>query len=241
MPSSNFELRNLSCQFGERVILENVSVTLETGECVALIGPNGSGKSTLLNCIGGFVDSRGEILWRNIRLDLLKPFQRAQLGVARIFQNPGIFKTLSVLDNLRVAYEARSAHKIAEPDYLALLERVDLHRLAHRSAGLLSGGQLRLLEILRLFCTSSELLLLDEPTAGVSPKLKGVVLELLLEFKMSGRTILLVEHDINFVSELCDRVLVLAQGSVFFDGGVGAAKNSAAVQELYLGRAYNKD
>lgn len=235
MSEAVFKINNLTCCFGESVVLNAVSLKIEAGECVALIGPNGSGKSTLLNCIGGFVDCSGEVSWRGQQLSRLKPAQRAQLGIGRVFQSPGIFRSMSVLDNLRVAFEAQHKRLNKTPNFAELLRRVGLDGFAQRPAGILSGGQLRLLEIVRLICVESELLLLDEPTAGVSPKLKLEVIKLLRDLKALGKTILLVEHDMNFVSELCQRVIVLAEGQVFFDGSVSAAKSSQAVQELYFG------
>lgn len=229
-----FKIENLSCRFAETLVLSNVSFEIEHSQCVALIGPNGSGKSTLLNCISGFVESRGNIFWNSIKINNLSPHQRAKLGIGRIFQNPGIFKRLSVNENLQVAFEAQSGSS-QKPNYKELLERVGLDKFSAQPAGMLSGGQLRLLEIARLICMQSDLLLLDEPTAGVSPKLKIEVRNLLLELKRSGKTILLVEHDMNFVAQLCQRALVLAEGQTFFDGSVEAAKSSRAVQELYFG------
>ena len=237
MSEAYIDIQNLSCRFGETPVLNDVSIQISAGECVALIGPNGSGKSTLLNCIGGFVESSGSITWQQQSLNSLKPYQRAQLGIARIFQSPGIFKSLSVLDNLRVAFEAQKVRPVSSPDFLGLLDRVGLRSHATEPAAVLSGGQLRLLEIIRLVCVKCEVLLLDEPTAGVSPKLKIDVVKFLHELRQSGKTILLVEHDMNFVSELCDRVIVLSAGRVFFDGSVSAATGSPAVRELYFGRA----
>ena len=238
-------INNLRFSLGRTPILNGVEFSIKTGERVGMIGPNGSGKTTLFNCISGFnIPSDGSISFKNVELTNLEPYERSALGLGRVFQNPGIFKEMTLVENLITALESKQRgiafpwsritklNRIKSLDYLAM---VKLEKKADEKAGSLSGGQMRLLEIVRAIASEADLFLLDEPTAGVSPKMKGEVEELLKKLQEMKKTILIIEHDLNFIQKLCDRIIVLDQGKVVLDGTPDVVRKDKALQEIYFG------
>jgi branched-chain amino acid transport system ATP-binding protein len=177
----------------------------------------------------------------------LAPFERAERGIGRVFQSFGIFREMSVLENLMVALEGRaslwrtlfpwsqSSRAIREEakDYAA---QVGLVEKINHKAGSLSGGQMRLLEIIRALAFGAELFLLDEPTAGVSPKMKEEVALLISRVQSLGKTTLIIEHDINFVQSFSKRVIVLDQGRVILEGTPEEVRRNDLLQEIYFGK-----
>lgn len=241
------ELKNLHCVLQHRVVVDGISLQVPPGQTVGVIGPNGSGKTTLFNCIGGFVPiSGGEILFRGSAVHNFGPHARARHGLGRVFQSPGIFREMTVLENLLVALEARSAAlKILFPWQVearslraragVLLDEVGLGGKRDERAGSLSGGQLRLLEIQRALAYGAEAFLLDEPTAGVSPKMRAQVVGAITRIQALGKTILIIEHDLAFIEQFCSRILVLDGGKVVLDGTPAEVRKSPVLQEIYFG------
>jgi len=238
-------ITELKCSRGRTQILNGVEFSLVSGERVGIIGPNGSGKTTLFNCISGFnAASGGKILFKGNDITALDPHKRAALGLGRVFQNPGIFKEMSLVENLVTALESHQSG-IAFPwsritsynrerarDFLRM---VKLEAKADEKAGSLSGGQMRLLEIVRAIACDADLYLLDEPTAGVSPRMKDEVQELLLKLHEMNKTVLVIEHDLGFIQKICERIIVLDQGRVVLDGTPEKVRNDPMLQELYFG------
>lgn len=225
--------------------MNGVGFSIGAGERVGIIGPNGSGKTTLFNCISGFnTPSSGSIRFKSQELTRLQPYERSIMGLGRVFQNPGIFKEMTVVENIITALESKQKgiafpwsrvtklNRIRSLDYLAM---VKLENKANEKAGSLSGGQMRLLEIIRAVASDAELYLLDEPTAGVSPKMKEEVEQLLRKLQDMNRTILIIEHDLNFIQRLCERIIVLDQGMVALDGVPEAVRKNRVLQEIYFG------
>jgi len=238
-------ISDLRFSLGRTPILNGVEFSVKPGERVGIIGPNGSGKTTLFNCINGFnVPTAGSISFKGQNVTHFEPHRRAVMGLGRVFQNPGIFKEMTLLENLITALESKQPG-IAFPwskrtkenraKSFHYLEMVRLEGKASEKAGSLSGGQMRLLEIIRAVATEADLFLLDEPTAGVSPKMKGEVEELLRKLQEMQKTILIIEHDLNFIQKLCERIVVLDQGRVVLDGPPDVIRRDPSLQEIYFG------
>ena len=234
-------LNNVSLTIQEHAILQGISFTVEPGEVVGLIGPNGSGKTTLFNILSGFLlPTTGTVTYRGEDITRLSPAGRARLGLGRVFQNFGIFREMTLEENVLVALEALPAEqRRALGDVRAAargtLELVGLRDCAKKKAGALSGGQMRLLEIARTLKSGKELFLLDEPTAGVSPKMTSQVADLIAELKRQKKTVLIVEHDLPFISRICDRVIVLDVGKIVLSGAPADVKKSRELQAIYFG------
>lgn len=234
-------LSNLSLTIGNHSILNDVSFDVEEGQVIGLIGPNGSGKTTLFNVISGFLKpSTGSITMRNDDITQDRPSVRAHKGIGRVFQNFGIFREMTLEENILVALEALPKEQRRDLGDLhdvvsATLDMVGLSSHAKAKAGSLSGGQMRLLEIARTLKSGKQLFLLDEPTAGVSPKMTGQVADIIKTLKAEGKTVLIIEHDLPFIGSICDEVVVLDVGKVVLQGTPGQVKQSKELQEIYFG------
>ena len=238
---SILSLSGISLAFGDHKVLQNISFDIIEGQVVGLIGPNGSGKTTLFNVISGFLEpTGGNITFKGENITRLGPSVRAQRGIGRVFQNFGIFREMTLLENVQVALEALPRERRADLGDVRkvakeTLEMVGLADHAGKKAGSLSGGQMRLLEIARTLRSGKELFLLDEPTAGVSPKMTSQVADLIRELKKEGKTVLIIEHDLPFISRICDEVIVLDVGEVVIKGAPDNVKKSKKLQEVYFG------
>jgi branched-chain amino acid transport system ATP-binding protein len=245
------EVRNLAKSFGGLAAVNDVDLTVEQGEVHSVIGPNGAGKSTLLNMLTGTLGpDRGTILFDGRSLVGRKPFEINQLGVARVFQSPEIFPELSLLDNVTIAALAardgsfrfnplerpakrREAVQAAEE----ALGQVGLSDERHSEALHLSRGDKRRLELAICLAHGPRLLLLDEPTAGMSQKETSATVELLRRLAQDGMTKLVIEHDMKVVFALSDRITVLHQGRVIASGAPEAIRDDETVHDAYLGGA----
>ncbi|MBI4560933.1 MAG: ABC transporter ATP-binding protein, partial [Candidatus Rokubacteria bacterium] len=205
------EVREVTKRFGGVTAVNRCSLALAPGTIYGLIGPNGSGKTTLFNCITG-LDPRdaGEIRYKGERIDGLKPYQVAQRGIGRTFQIIRVFPELTALENLLVV--AREPLETAQRRADELLRFVTLDRLQREYAGNLSYGQQKLLEFVRVLMPDPELILLDEPAAGVNRTLLNELLATIAQLRDQGKTILIVEHDMKVVMGLCETVFVLDYG-----------------------------
>ena len=229
-------ISNISVNINSIKILNDLSLEVSKGETVGIIGPNGSGKTTLFNTISGFIPAlKGEIKLAGQTISSLSPYERARLGLGRVFQHFGVFHEMTVLENILVACEAKNL-KISQNEIKEALETVGLSdRLMDRAASL-SGGQKRLLEMCRTVTAGSEVFLLDEPTAGVSPKMKTELIAFIRKLQQQGKTILVIEHDMHFISEFSSRIVVLNQGQVVLDGSPQEVRENQMLKEIYFGR-----
>jgi len=247
-------IENLSLDFGGVRALDQVSLEIRDNEILAIIGPNGAGKTALLNCINGFYKPQsGEINFNGQRITRMRPDKLAKLGIARTFQNIRLFKELSVLDNVRLGAFAqhhyslldalwRSRHFAATEQNLtrqafALLERFNLTRYAHTPARHLPYGEQRRIEMARALISRPQVLLLDEPAAGMNSSETEDLIRLIRQVQDDfGLTILLIEHQMRLVLNLCQRVTVMDFGEIIAAGPPQEIQHHPAVLEAYLGQ-----
>ncbi|MBB3263330.1 branched-chain amino acid transport system ATP-binding protein [Azospirillum sp. OGB3] len=233
-------------RFGGLAATDGLSLSVAEGELHALIGPNGAGKTTLIGQLSGELSpDSGTILFDGRDVTSLPVHKRAQRGLARSFQITSIFPSFTALDNVALAVQAHAGHsfrfwrdaardrRLADPAR-AVLERVGLGARADTRADALAHGEKRQLELAMALATGPRLLLLDEPMAGMGPEDSARMVELLQELK-GGVTILLVEHDMDAVFALADRITVLVRGKDLASGTPAEIRNDPAVREAYLG------
>jgi branched-chain amino acid transport system permease protein len=238
------EIRGAARSFGGLKAVDGVDLTVEAGTITALIGPNGSGKTTLFNLVTGAMPcSGGEIWFDGTRIDKLKPWQRAHLGLGRTFQVTRLFKSMSVLENVvaplptsgwrLMARDAVSGHEAERAR--ELLDFVGLGRFGDQQAGALSYGQQKLVELAQVLMLEPKMILLDEPAGGINPTLINRMVEIIRDLNRQGISFLVVEHNIPMVLDLCDPVAVLSRGKIIAQGPPSIVRNDPVVLEAYLG------
>ncbi len=234
----------LDKSFGGIKALTDCSIAVRTGSITAVIGPNGSGKTTLFNCITGFYQpERGQIYVRDVPIAGRRPSDIVHLGVMRTFQVTRIFKKMTVLENMIVPVRQltvrslfTAAIKGHERDRAeALLEFVGLQALRDQQAGSLSFGQQKLLELAAALMAEPDILMLDEPAGGLNPVMIEKVAGYVRELNSRGMTFLIIEHNMGFVMNLCDPVIVMHRGTVIAQGSPAAVREDPAVLDAYLG------
>jgi len=248
--STLLQLKNIKRYFGGVKAVDDISMNIKTGHIHGVIGPNGSGKSTLVNIISGlYTPTTGEILLQDKPLPYGSLFKVARRGVARTFQNLQLFSELSALDNVMVALKdayrcpfplvllglAQTEEKRAQAEALALLQLVGLQDVAYTRAKDLTYGAQRFLEMARALARKPDLLILDEPAAGLALPDIATLIEMIKRIHQRGITIILIEHHMDVVSELCDTVTVLDEGKIITEGTADAVKRDPKVIRAYLG------
>jgi ABC-type branched-subunit amino acid transport system ATPase component len=240
--------------FGGFHALAGCSLEIARQSITGIIGPNGAGKSTLFNVLGGLLaPESGDVTFEGRSILSLRPDERARIGLVRTFQISRELGELTVLENMLLAgphqsgesvwralftpARVRSEERAAVAKARALLERVDLWPLANDQAKNLSGGQKKLLEISRALMLEPKIILLDEPTAGVSPVMTGALAQTILNLRNQGLTFAIIEHDMDVIARLCAPIFVLAEGRTLMRGTFREVASNGEVMSAYLGKA----
>ncbi|WP_227356142.1 ABC transporter ATP-binding protein [Haladaptatus salinisoli] len=225
----------LKKSFGGVMAVDGLDISIKSSELVGLIGPNGSGKTTTLNLITGFLSpSNGEIVFNGDDITNKKPYEVSTLGVGRTFQISKPFGRLTVVENMMVPNVSVGPDERDERIW-KLLEELHLAQVAENRADELSGGQKKLLELARVLMLEPELILLDEPAAGVNPALMDEIMADIKQINNRGTAILVIEHDMSVISELCERVIVMNAGRQVMTGTFEEIQADDQVREAYLG------
>jgi len=230
-------LDQVTKRFGGLVAVDAVSIAIQEHDILGIIGPNGSGKTTLMNCVSGiYRPERGNIVFRHRRLNTLKPHQIARLGIARTFQITRVFRQLTVLQNMLTP-----VLHLGQPDATLretarrLLAFVDLLEMQDNLGMELSGGQQKLLEFARALMADPQIILMDEPFAGVHPLLKEKLIARIVELHEQGKTFVIISHDMASTFKLCNRIVVLSSGAKLVEGRPEDIQQDPQVIALYLG------
>jgi len=249
MPDVTLETRDLTVRFGGHVAVDHVSCAFHAGELTAIVGPNGAGKTTYFNLISGQIAaSSGQVILNGRDLARSSIPARTDAGIGRAFQLTNLFPDLTVLENLRLVVQARrgpkfsllsraASHSELTEAALAILDRVRLIDSRDQVVTALSHGNQRKLEVAMLIALDPQIYMFDEPTAGMSADEAPVVLDLIAQIKAdASRTVLLVEHKMDVIRTLADRIIVLHNGALVADGPPAQVMNSDIVREAYLGK-----
>jgi branched-chain amino acid transport system ATP-binding protein len=251
------DARGVTMRFGGLTAVNNVDLTVNSGEIVGLIGPNGAGKTTFFNCLTGlYIPTEGEVRYKGTVLPA-KSFKVTAAGIARTFQNIRLFANMTVLENVLVGRHTRTkegfwsavlrgpgfhkAEATSRERAMELLEFVGLAAKADHLSRNLPYGEQRKLEIARALASEPGLLLLDEPTAGMNPQETRATEELVFAIRDKGIAVLVIEHDMRFIFNLCDRVAVLVQGQKLVEGDSATVQGDERVVAAYLGEPLDND
>jgi len=247
------QMKNVTKKFGGVTAISDTSFTVAAKEIYGLIGPNGAGKTTMFNIItGNYEATEGEIIFRNESLNGLKPHAIVRKGIARTFQNIRLFSSMTVMDNVLIGFDFQAKYTYLETIFrlprffgeekrikkraMEILDYFGIKEFADHKATDLSYGQQRKVEIARALATNPEMLLLDEPAAGMNPAETKELADLIRSAREDfDLTVLLIEHDMKFVNQLCDKVLVLDYGKTIFEGKPADAIQDKEVVSAYLG------
>lgn len=247
------DTKGVSKQFLGIKALDNVDIHIDQGDLISIIGPNGSGKTTLFNCITGFLQpSSGRVFYQGKNIVGLQPFEIARAGISRTFQNVRIFPSLSVTENLLLAAQQHQEDSIAarflrtgrirrfeqeaKERALELLDTVGLTHLRREPAASLSYGQRKLLEFARALIPDPDLIMLDEPAAAVNPTMIEGMKRLIRDLHDTGKTFLIVEHNMDVVMDLSRHIIVLDAGRKIAEGSPAEIQDNESVMEAYFGR-----
>ncbi len=246
------KIKKLVHDFGVFRAIDNISLHIERGSITGLIGPNGAGKTTLFNLIAGDLRPRsGRIALDDTDVTGLDPEKLFLKGLGRTFQIPRPFSRMSVLENVMLAPKGQRGEKLIGPFFsrkfvknqenlirkraMEVIDFMTLAPLADHPAGKISGGQMKLLELARVLMGDPQVILLDEPAAGVNPTLAETLIRKIEELNRGGKTFLIIEHDMDFIMGHCKTIIALTQGQVVFEGTPEQAQSNKLLLDAYLG------
>lgn len=242
------EIKDVNKNFGGVSAVSNCSFEVKEGEITALLGPNGSGKTSIFNIISGIINvDYGNIIFDSNDITNRNPEDISNLGISRLFQKARLFENLSVEDNLLVSlnnedvkffknlFGLNNSFKNEKEKINKILRLLNIEDLQSKFASELSYGQQRLVEITRTFLNPHRLVLLDEPVAGVNPRIRNQFAKFLLDMKNGGESILLIEHDMKFTFSVADKIIVMHEGKVIAQGSSEEIKVNELVRKVYLG------
>lgn|SRR5699024_1245627 len=240
MQTSNKEeilsLKNLTIDFGGLRAVDNVDLSINSGELRGLIGPNGAGKSTVFKLIMGiYPPTQGKVLFKGNDITNIKSWQRARMGIGIKMQVPGVFGELTGYENMRIAAQNYFSHKDIDGEIKRLVTMIGIENLLDQEVNNLSHGQQQWLEIAMTLSSNPELLLLDEPAAGMGPEETLFTAKIVKKLNENGVSIIFIDHDMEFVRQLSRQITVLHQGAVFAEGNIEDIESNQDVIEIYLG------
>jgi len=252
MSFKRLEIRHLVKAFGGEIVLSDFSLSACGGETVGLIGPNGAGKTTLFNVITGFLSpEKGTVSFDGTKLVGLPPFRIANLGVCRTFQDVRLIRPLTTVENVLLASRDRTGERLVDVLFrwkrttrreskmreaaISLLESVGLLDTVDVAGGELSYGQQKLLSLVCCLASGAELILLDEPIAGIAPEMRGEILSIIRELPNKGKCVVVIEHNFDAISSICDRVIFMDAGEKKSEGTPDEIQTDPIVIETYLG------
>ena len=226
-------IKNLHAYYGKSHVLHGVSFDVQPGEIVALLGRNGSGRSTTAKAIMGLVECHGSIVWKDQQIQGRRTFEVAHLGIGYVPENRDIFPTLTVEQNLYLGQkDARKTGRWSLDDMYQLFPR--LKERQHTEAGVMSGGEQQMLTLCRTLMGDPDLIIIDEPTEGLAPKIVELVAQYLKELKKRGVSVLLIEQKLTIAMAISDRALVMGHGSIVFDGTPQSLRENAEIRKEWL-------
>jgi len=236
------DVQGVTLQFGGNIVLSNVTMQIERGKIFGLIGPNGSGKTTLLNVISGvYHPTSGSVTLKGVETTELPPHAQELRCLARTFQIPRLWRRLSVLENVLVACYGKSPGRTGVEimkDAREYISAFGLGQMLNERSSTLSGGQAKLLEVARAFACRPEIILLDEPFAGVAPSLIPIILERINNERDKGVSILIVSHVVSSLVDICDRLAAMSNGTIIAEGSPKDVLVKQSVMEAYLGGSF---
>ncbi len=249
--TSLLDMKNLNKHFDGVRALDGFSCVLDEGEILGVIGPNGAGKTTLFNVLTGFIPpDNGRVLLQGNDLTRLPAHKRAQLGIARTFQNLRLIRRLSVLENVLLFFKDQPGERLSNlflrrgmcraqetqnrEKALSLLQQIGLERKAHDPADALSYGQQKLLSIVCCLAADARVLLLDEPVAGIAPEMIEKILGVIQDLPKQGKSVMLIEHNLDAVMQVCHRVIFMDAGAKVSEGTPQEVRDDPRVIEAYI-------
>lgn len=239
------EIKNLKKHYGGVAAIDDITISIEQGKITSVIGPNGSGKTTLMNALSGVARfDHGTVVVDGVTLKKISTPDIASYGITRSFQEVRLFNQMTVLDNLLVVLTERNVFGALFERHNALhlkraeelLQKINLWEKRHDPAGNLSYGQRKLLEIARALAMGSAIYLFDEPFAGLFPEMVKIIVSILKELRAEGKTVILIEHNMDLIRELSDHVVVMDGGRLLAEGKPEVVLNEQKVVEAYLGK-----